>query len=82
MSTPKITTDENLMKRLNEQGKEIVTLEDGLEATRKENEDLKKQSDIKNMFIVNLNKQCIALKLELGRKLTLNEIEFLKKSCM
>lgn len=43
---------------------------------------LQRDADIKNMFIVNLNKQCIALKLELGRKLTLNEIEFLKKSCI
>ena len=42
---------------------------------------LRDESDIKNMFIVKLNKDCIALKLELGRKLTLNEIEFLKKSC-
>lgn len=75
-------TDKNLMRRLNEKNDEIKTVENAWEASKKEIVDLKKQGDIKNMFIVNLNKQCIALKLELGRKLTLNEIEFLKKSCM
>lgn len=81
MAVAKIISDENLMKRLEEQKDEIVTLENARVAHEKTILELQNEAKIRNMFIVNLHKSNIAFKLELGRKLTLDEIEFLKKSC-